>query len=633
MRIGVLTQWYDPEPGPAALPGVLARELTKRGHEVHVLTGFPNYPTGQLAPGYRLRPYLYEQVDGVHIHRSWLLPQHSQSALGRMLNYFSFGFSAATNAWHLPPLDVLWVNYSPITTSFAQWTLNLLQGVPTVIEIGDLWPDTVMVSKLDGSRLIERVYGLLDRWVKTIYRSSDAIVVISPGVAEVLEQRGVSADRVVYIPKWADEGVFHPAGKPRRHQYSIAEDDRVLLYAGAMGQAQGLERLVKSFAKVSTDYPQFKLLLVGSGTQQEKLRQLAERLCPHQVQFRGRVSQNQMTDLLASVDAVYIGLRPHPLSAFTMPSKTQSSLAAGKMIVLDAQGDVNRVVAKARAGLVNHSGSEEELQANLRCLAQMGDVEVARHGANARAYYQRNFSVEHTVDRYERLLRVMSRRHRPWWRSSQPRVAAMPPANQDIAYRPLHRSDAPAAARLHYRAFPGFFLSSLGPRFLAQLYRGYASDPTSFGTVATKGDVLVGVYVGTTDPRGFYGRLLRRRLGGFAITSALAALHHPTSIPRLLRAVGYRGDGPAQKPNYALLASICVDPASRGLGVGKQLLRDFAETAAKLGAPGAYLQTDAVNNDAVNRLYQASGWELADSYTTPEGRHMNRYEIELQKEA
>src|SRR5450756_1458513 len=97
MRVGLLTQWYDPEPGPAALPGVLARGLVARGHEVQVLTGFPNYPTGVVAAGYRMRRVLDEVVDGVDVRRVALYPSHDASTVRRVTNYVSFGASAVVN--------------------------------------------------------------------------------------------------------------------------------------------------------------------------------------------------------------------------------------------------------------------------------------------------------------------------------------------------------------------------------------------------------------------------------------------------------------------------------------------------------------------------------------------------------
>ena len=115
MRIGLLTQWYDPEPGPARLPGVLARGLAARGHQVSVLTGFPNYPTGELPPGWSMSRMRRQVEDGVSVTRVALYPSHDASAARRMANYGSFGASTLVNGMSaLRGADVCWVNYSPI---------------------------------------------------------------------------------------------------------------------------------------------------------------------------------------------------------------------------------------------------------------------------------------------------------------------------------------------------------------------------------------------------------------------------------------------------------------------------------------------------------------------------------------
>ena len=115
MRIGIFTQWYEPEPGPAALCSVAARALAERGHEVHVLTGFPNYPSGRIADGYQQRPRVRERSGGVNVVRVPLMPSHDKSAMRRVANYASFGLSAAVlGVPGLPALDAVWVNYPPL---------------------------------------------------------------------------------------------------------------------------------------------------------------------------------------------------------------------------------------------------------------------------------------------------------------------------------------------------------------------------------------------------------------------------------------------------------------------------------------------------------------------------------------
>lgn len=193
----------------------------------------------------------------------------------------------------------------------------------------------------------------------------------------------------------------------------------------------------------------------------------------------------------------------------------------------------------------------------------------------------------------------------------------------------LREQDIPTLAAIHRQAFSGFFLSRLGEGFLREFYRGFLHDDSAIAVVARTADGPVGAAVGTVAPQSFYSRLLRRRWHGFARAAAGTALRQPRTIPRLLRAVRYRGDAPAGIADAALFASMCVDPAHAGGGVGARLSQAWSHRARELGARRAYLTTDRDDNDAVNRHHQRHGWRIESAYTTPEGRRMYRYVKEV----
>lgn len=247
MKFGLLTQWYDPEPGPAALPGVLARGLVSKGHEVHVLTGIPNYPSGRIAPGYRAYRPTRETEQGVHIHRVPLYPSHDSSAIHRVANYASFGvtsFFAAPRVF--AEMDAIWVNYSPVTVAPAQWATRYFRSVPGVVHVLDLWPDTVAASgRAEGGPRGSMVAGI-DWWCRRMYAAAHSVAYIAPGVGPVLIGRGVSAEKLAYVPMWADESTFFPSQRSWRAKLSISDETTVLLYAGALGAAQQIDSLVEA---------------------------------------------------------------------------------------------------------------------------------------------------------------------------------------------------------------------------------------------------------------------------------------------------------------------------------------------------------------------------------------------------
>jgi glycosyltransferase involved in cell wall biosynthesis len=404
MRIGMLTQWYDPEPGPAALPGVLARGLAARGHEVQVVTGFPNYPTGVVADGYRLLPRLDEGSESLHVRRVALYPNHDSSSVRRFANYASFGLSAtALGVSSLRDVDAVWVNCSPITVAWPMWAAQLRYRIPSVVHVLDLWPDTVLAGGFARGGWRGGVADtVLHAWCNRIYSSASSVAYISPGAGDVLEERGVPAAKLRYVPMWADEAIFKPSAFDMRADLGFGPDQKVMLYAGALGEAQGLQILLEACSIVEDE--KFLCVIAGSGIAESGLRRQADALDATNVRFIGRVPSQDMTALLASADFCYIGLRSHALSSVTMPSKTQATLAAGRSFVLAAQGDVADVARESGAAFVAESLDARSIANAIERACMLGRAGLREIGLKGRDYYARTFSAAEGVGRTEQLL-------------------------------------------------------------------------------------------------------------------------------------------------------------------------------------------------------------------------------------
>lgn len=404
MRVGLLTQWYDPEPGPAALPGVLARGLAARGHEVKVLTGFPNYPTGSLDPGYRMRRRLDEVRDGIPVRRVALYPSHDASTGRRLANYGSFALSAlASGLDALRDVEVLWVNYSPVTVALPMWPLHYGRRVPCVLQVSDLWPDTVMASGFGSSGPRHRLaWSAMNAWCRAMYAAAHSVAVISPGVCGILAQRGVDPAKVVYAPMWADEALFYPSEGSLRKELGIDETTVVVLYAGTLGEAQGLESLIDACATLgNTD---MVCLIAGSGVSEMALRRLVETANARNIRFLGRVAVDRITRLMATGDVHFVGLRKHPLTSVTMPSKVQATLAAGRAVIASLDGDAAATVCDSGAGWVAPPGDAVAVAAAIRAACREGRSGLSLRGKRARRYYEDNFAVDTGVTRMEQLL-------------------------------------------------------------------------------------------------------------------------------------------------------------------------------------------------------------------------------------
>jgi len=194
----------------------------------------------------------------------------------------------------------------------------------------------------------------------------------------------------------------------------------------------------------------------------------------------------------------------------------------------------------------------------------------------------------------------------------------------EIEIVPLQARHISSVVLVHLKAFPGFFLSFLGPRFLKEFYTAFVNEESSIGLIAVDaGGQVAGAVVGTMKPAGFFRRLVKRRWWAFCLASMDALMRRPAIALRLFRAVFYRGNAPPDAP-FALLSSIAVDPVFQNRGVGRMLLNQFIKQVTNRESMGCYLATDAEGNDAVNRFYLKNGWRVESCYITPEGRKMNR---------
>jgi GNAT superfamily N-acetyltransferase len=205
-----------------------------------------------------------------------------------------------------------------------------------------------------------------------------------------------------------------------------------------------------------------------------------------------------------------------------------------------------------------------------------------------------------------------------WWRRQGHKVMSY----QEFFIRQLKAEDIDRAIVVHAAAFPDFFLTFLGQDFLKLLYRFYIAGDEEIALAGIYLGKLAGTLLGTTRPRQFYRRLANKYFWQFALASLWPFIKQPTILPRLMRALTYRGDYPPLDEGGALLASICVDIPLQNRGFGKYLLSSFEEEIFRRGCKFGYLITDRLNNDKTINFYKKNGWEETHAFTTPQGRQM-----------
>ncbi len=385
IRLGVVSSCYDPEGGSAAVAGAICRSLVRLGHHVHVLTGFPNYPTGRIFPGYRLSRYQYEERAGVHVHRVPLVPSHDRSALRRAVTYLSFAGAASTKLRLLRSVDAWLVITSQATTVLPAMIARALFGRPYVMHIHDLWPQTVAESGFirRGPVLASVVRGL-HAFCDASYRRAAAVAVSAPGMVDVLRDRGVRPDKLSVVPNWVDESVFRPVPRDEVLARSLGLDGFVLMYAGSLGDLQGLETAIEAAALV-TDLPGLKLVFAGTGVAEQRLREAARGA--GNVMFLGNQPTDRIAALIALSDAQLVSLKDLPLFRATLPSKLQATLACGRPVIGSIAGDGARLIEQSGAGIAVPPADAPALAAAIRRLYTLDAAAREALGRAGRRYY------------------------------------------------------------------------------------------------------------------------------------------------------------------------------------------------------------------------------------------------------
>lgn len=391
MRILIITQWFQPEPHFKGLD--FAKALSARGHDVEVLTGFPNYPGGKVYPGYRIQLFKKEVLDGIPVTRGYLYPSHDQSALKRIANYVSFALSASLLAMFSKRPDVVYVYTPPMTAVLPAVILRLLRGVPYVPDVQDLWPDTLAATGMVSSPRLLRLVGA---WTNFTLRRAARIIVLSEGFQRRIKERRINTP-IEVVHNWAPPEITSIVLEEPKQKRG-PEECFVVLFAGNMGRAQGLNVVIDAAALLKERGVAVRFDMVGGGIEVERLKARACVAAPGMLNFHPPRHPSQMGSAFAEADALLVHLRDDPLFEITIPSKTQAYLAVGKPILLGVRGDAARMVEEAQAGLTFDPDAPEALAEAIGALMRMSAKDRDRLGKAGADFYRKRLAFDIGVD-------------------------------------------------------------------------------------------------------------------------------------------------------------------------------------------------------------------------------------------
>ena len=393
MKILVFSQYFYPENFRI---NTLCRELRHRGHQVTVVTGYPQYPIGRIYEGYGFDIPYETEWNGVKIHRVKVHPRGS-NLLGMLRNTVDYVVEA--NRWVKncrEKFDAVYVfEVSPVTVGLPAVSYKKKFGVPMFFNLQDLWPENV--EEVLGIRFPPLTW-LINRIVDRIYTNSNKILCTSNGFADNLRRRGVSEEKIVFWPQFCLDPDLSNAEKPEIYK----EDTFNIVFAGNLGDAQGLDLMVEAARELKGS--PIRWYLVGDGRARARLEQKV-RDCgvQEEVTFVGRVSEKEADRYVHFADCAYLSFKDNKIFNMTLPAKLQTYLACGTPILAAAGGESARLVGDNGIGSV----CQPRLEALVKTAKQAASMSRQEHGdmsQKARTYYETHFTMDALVTALEEML-------------------------------------------------------------------------------------------------------------------------------------------------------------------------------------------------------------------------------------
>lgn len=349
MNLLIITQYFPPEMGaPQARLYELAKRLQAKGHQITVLTAMPNYPTGKVFDGYRGKLRKTEDMDGIKIVRTCIIPSISSKTLPRLFSYITFGLSSLLlGIWGIGKQDVVLIESPPLfLVPFALLVAKAARG-KAVMMVSDIWPDILIRM---GHAPIESRSTKAMLWLeKFSYKHSHAVALTNPGARDQIQQRFPDLKKVTVISNGVDTEMFGPQfySDDIRKQYGASHDDFLVGYCGLHGLAQGLEVILGAADKLR-DQSNIKFIMIGNGPTKDALLKKAEELNLPNLKFYDRRPKTEMPGILASLDVSLVTLSGR--FPGTMPSKVYEAFASGTPPIVAKACEAEALVTEYNAG-------------------------------------------------------------------------------------------------------------------------------------------------------------------------------------------------------------------------------------------------------------------------------------------
>ena len=397
MKILVISQYFYPENFRI---NDLVFSLKKRGHQIEVLTGKPNYPKGEYFKGYSWEGPKNEEIQGIKVHRANLILRKKGGGLRLFLNYLSFVFFGLFKILKLKGNfeKVFIYAPSPITVGILGIVAAKKFKCKSYLWVHDLWPESIRVA---GGIKSSFVLGLVNLMTELIYSFTDLLLVQSPEFKNYILNQGVAESKIIYYPYYAED--FYKIVEKDKSYLSHFPKGFNLLFAGNIGVAQSFDTIVNAFEKLKEH--DINLVILGDGRDKSRIQeQINEKGLTKKFHFLESFPPEQMPHYFTCADGLLITLKKADIFSFTIPGKLQSYLACGKPIIGALDGIGNKIISESNSGFASEAENHELLANNILKLYKSSKAKKEKLSNNALAYFDMNFNKQHLLKRLEEIL-------------------------------------------------------------------------------------------------------------------------------------------------------------------------------------------------------------------------------------
>ena len=409
MQILFVSQYYYPEIGAASdrITGI-SRKLVCMGHDVTVLTGFPNYPAGKIYEDYTGRFFAKEKIKGVKLLRAWLFASPNRGLLARGINYITFMLTAMLSVFRLKKIDCVIATSGPIFAALAGYFLSVCKKAPLVLDVRDVWPERIFAAKKMRKGCIYRILEFIEH---LLYRKSCQIVGVTQGVCENIIAKGVSREKISLITNGVDPEIFSPGHADERltKKLNIEKNDFIVIYAGTLGLLQDVKLFIETAEKLLS-YKDIRFLIIGDGT---KSSMLSSAIREKKLSNILQLSSVSPIELCQYIRLSHLGMNANTKNDhnnMAIPAKIFPYMACAKPFLLANTGEIARLVKEEKIGSCVEPGNAEIFSESILNYYRNRNL-CKRHGEKGYDLVCREFVSERLAEKLEKsILRAVRNR-------------------------------------------------------------------------------------------------------------------------------------------------------------------------------------------------------------------------------